>query len=183
MANFLIIYASSDGHTRKIAERIGAILATGGHALALMPIEEASGVDLQAFDRIVIGASIRYGRHSPRLLRFIEARGAALARMPGALFSVNIVARKPEKNRPETNPYLRKLLRRIAWRPAEVAVFAGKLDYARYRPLDRLMIRCIMRMTGGPTDPHTAIEFTDWSQVEAFARRIGELPPPPPAGA
>jgi menaquinone-dependent protoporphyrinogen oxidase len=31
------------------------------------------------------------------------------------------------------------------------------------------MIRLIMTMTGGPTDPATVIEYTDWGQVDAFA--------------
>ena len=57
-----------------------------------------------------------------------------------AFFSVNVVARKPEKSDPETNPYLQKFLRQIAWRPGRPAVFAGKLDYPRYRAFDRFMI-------------------------------------------
>jgi menaquinone-dependent protoporphyrinogen oxidase len=95
--------------------------------------------------------------------------------MPSAFFSVNIVARKPEKNRPETNPYMKKFLRQIAWRPMLVAVFAGKLDYPRYGFLDRMMIRLIMALTKGPTDPSTVVEFTDWRQVDAFAGQVEEL--------
>ena len=32
------------------------------------------------------------------------------------------------------------------------------------------MIRFIMLLTGGPTDPATVVEFTDWQRVEAFGR-------------
>jgi menaquinone-dependent protoporphyrinogen oxidase len=85
------------------------------------------------------------------------------------------VARKPEKRRPEANPYLQKFLMQIAWQPKELAVFAGKIDYPSYGPLDRLMIRLIMWMTKGPTDPTTVVEFTDWQQVEAFGRLIGRM--------
>jgi menaquinone-dependent protoporphyrinogen oxidase len=88
---------------------------------------------------------------------------------------VNIVARKPDKNRPETNPYLRKFLERIRWQPGLLAVFAGKLDYPRYRFFDRLMIRFIMLITRGPTDPRAVIEFTDWNEVEAFGRRVAQM--------
>ena len=79
-----------------------------------------------------------------------------------------------KKNRPDTNPYLRKFLGQIAWKPTYLAVFAGKLDYPRYRPFDRFMIRLIMWMTKGPTDPNAVIEFTDWQQVEAFGRQVCE---------
>ena len=56
-----------------------------------------------------------------------------------------------------------------------VDVFAGKLDYPRYGFLDRQMIRFIMLMTRGPTDPTAIVEFTDWQRVEAFAQRIHAL--------
>ena len=92
-----------------------------------------------------------------------------------AFFSVSVVARKSAKNQPHTNPYVRKLLRRIAWRPRAVGVFAGKIDYPRYGPLDRMIIRFIMWLTGGPTDPNAVVEFTDWSQVEAFGSRIAKM--------
>ena len=86
-----------------------------------------------------------------------------------------MVARKPDKNQPDTNPYVRKLLRRIRWRPGQVAVFAGKIDYPRYDFLDRLVIRGIMWLTGGPTDPEAVVDFTDWRQVEAFGGLIARM--------
>jgi menaquinone-dependent protoporphyrinogen oxidase len=92
--------------------------------------------------------------------------------MPSAYFSVNIVARKPGKDRPETNPYVRNFLRRVAWRPQRVEVFAGRLDYPRYGVCDRLIIRFIMLLTGGPTSPDTVVEFTDWQRVDAFAAAL-----------
>ena len=63
-------------------------------------------------------------------------------------------------------------MRRVRWRPGRVEVFAGRLDYPRYGVLDRLVIRIIMRMTGGPTRADTVVEYTDWSRVAAFARAL-----------
>jgi menaquinone-dependent protoporphyrinogen oxidase len=94
---------------------------------------------------------------------------------PNAFFTVNVVARKPGKNRPETNPYMQKFLQQSAWRPRELAVFAGKIDYPKYGFWDRQVIRFIMWMTQGPTDPKAVVEFTNWEDVEAFGRRIGAM--------
>jgi menaquinone-dependent protoporphyrinogen IX oxidase len=91
---------------------------------------------------------------------------------PSAFFSVNVVARKPGKRQADTNPYARKLLRQIAWQPENLAVFAGRIDCRRYGFLDRNIIRLIMWITNGPTDPTTDIEFTDWAQVEEFGHSI-----------
>jgi menaquinone-dependent protoporphyrinogen oxidase len=178
MKKILIIYATTDGHTLKICQRLRQVIENAKGAqqqVKLVPVEDCPQVDLHTFDKIVIGASIRYGRHSRQVVDCINRNQLLLDSKPNAFFSVNIVARKPEKNRPETNPYLRQFLKRIAWQPQNLAVFAGKLDYPKYGPLDRFMIRLIMWMTKGPTDPTAVIEFTDWQQVEMFGRVVSEM--------
>ena len=66
----------------------------------------------------------------------------------------------------------------MSWRPQQLAVFAGKLDYPSYGFFDRQMIRLIMLITQGPTDPEAVVEFTDWAMVEAFAQAVCALPEP-----
>jgi menaquinone-dependent protoporphyrinogen oxidase len=175
MARILFAYSTTDGHTARICQRLGELLAARSHAVSVAPLATVEDRDLAACDKIVIGASIRYGRHSQALLDFIERNENLLNRKPSAFFSVSVVARKPDKNQPHTNPYVRKLLGRIAWRPRDVGVFAGKIDYPRYGFIDRTIIRFIMLLTGGPTDPSAVVEFTDWSAVEAFAGRIAAM--------
>ena len=175
MSAILILYSTVDGHTRTICERIGRALEAAGRGVTLARIEDAGNIDLPAYDRIVIGASIRYGRHRPSVFKFVEANRSLLERRPSAFFTVNIVARKPGKDRPETNPYLRAFLRRTRWMPQLLDVFARRLDYPRCRPLDRLMIRFIMWLTRGPTNPAAVVEFTDWARVDAFARRVAAM--------
>ena len=175
MARILIVYSTVDGHTREICNRLRGIIEQQAHQVTLVPVVDAMDANLENFDKIVVGASIRYGKHSPLAVEFMERNAPVLNRKPSAFFSVSVVARKPEKNQPHTNPYVRKLLRRIAWRPREVGVFAGKIDYPRYSTLDRMIIRFIMLLTGGPTDPKAVVEFTDWRQVEAFGNRIAKI--------
>jgi menaquinone-dependent protoporphyrinogen oxidase len=175
MATILIIYSSTDGQTKKICQRLQRALAEQAHQVTLVSVADALHQDLRAFDKIVVGASIRYGKHHPHIVRLIHDNAELLNQKPSALFSVNLVARKPEKSQPETNPYMRRFLKQITWRPKLMAVFAGKIDYPSYGIFDRLIIQLIMLITKGPTDPRAVIEFTDWQQVYAFARRIGEL--------
>jgi len=175
MARILLIYSTTDGHTREICERLQKVIQQQGHELTLRSIDDGPQIDLEPFDKIVLGASIRYGKHSKMVYEFVRKNEQLLAGKPNAFFSVNVVARKPEKNQPETNPYLQKFLRRISWRPDELAVFAGKIDYPRYGFWDRQMIRLIMWMTKGPTEPDAVVDFTDWDQVDAFGRRLSRL--------
>jgi menaquinone-dependent protoporphyrinogen oxidase len=178
MANILMIYSSTDGHTLAICRRLRDVVQALGHAVTLVPIDEAPEAELGGYDAIVIGASIRYGRHHPLVAGFIQRHRALLEETPTAFFSVNLVARKPDKNRPETNPYFRRFLKRVGWQPREAAVFAGKLDYPAYGPFDRWVIRLIMAITKGPTDPTATVEFTDWGAVEKFGKVIAGMAKP-----
>ena len=175
MARILIAYSTVDGHTRKICERIAERVSSAGHTVKIDEIVDNSTLDVAAFDGIVIGASIRYGKHRPSVFEFIERRRAALESKPTAFFTVNVVARKPGKDTPDGNSYMRKFLEQSRWKPTLLGVFAGKIDYARYGPIDRAMIRFIMWMTKGPTDPKTCIEFTDWAAVDRFADGVSGL--------
>jgi len=175
MARILVACSTVDGHTRTICRRIQGRLEAAGHAVTLRAMEEVGATDLAAHDKVVVGASIRYGKHRPNVVAFANTNAELLAGKPSAFFSVNIVARKPLKNRPETNPYVRKFLQQVRWKPRELDVFAGKLDYPRYRFFDRQMIRFIMLVTRGPTDPSAVVEFTDWDRVEAFAQRVSVM--------
>lgn len=173
--HILIAYATTDGHTRRICERLKQVMESLGRQVTVVLLSDASALDLRGFGRVLIGASIRYGHHQPIVAEFINQHQALLESRPSAFFSVNIVARKPNKNTPETNPYCRKFLKSISWQPRLTAVFAGKLDYPSYGFVDRQMIRLIMLITKGPTDPKAVLEFTDWARVEAFGREFCAL--------
>jgi len=175
MAKILIIYSTTDGHTRTICLHLQKVIEQQAHQVTLISIDDALHADLTPFDKIVMGASIRYGKHHAKVYEFIKRNQQMLESTPSALFSVNLVARKVEKRQPETNPYMKKFLKQIAWQPGEMAVFAGKLDYQKYSFWDRSIIRLIMWITKGPTAPDTLRDFTDWKQVDAFGKVISEM--------
>lgn len=175
MQKVLIIYSSVDGHTLKICSRIKQQIEKQNDLVTLLSVNEANSVEVTAFDKIVIGASIHYGKHSKEIYHFIKQHAQVLATLPNAFFSVNLVARKPEKSSPDSNPYVKKFLKQITWKPQHLSIFAGKIDYQKYSFWDRQIIRLIMWMTKGPTDPKANIDFTNWTEVENFAQVINEM--------
>jgi len=175
VTNILVIYSTTDGHTRNICLHLQQVIEKQDNQVSLVSVDDVSTVDLNAFDTIVIGASIRYGKHSPAVYKFIKENKQILDSKGNAFFSVSLVARKPGKDSPEKNPYLNKFLRQISWMPKKLAVFAGKVDYQKYGFWDRSMIRLIMWMTNGPTEPEANIEFTNWSQVDEFGSVISDM--------
>lgn len=175
MTSILIVYSSHDGQTTKICQKLQEVIQSVGQQVRLTSVEQVAQVDVNQFDKVVVGASIRYGKHSAAIIDFIKNNQAILDSKPNAFFSVNVVARKPEKSSSQTNPYMQRFLKRISWKPKYLAVFAGKLDYPSYSFFDRFMIRLIMWITHGPTDPNAVVEFTDWGQVKAFALQITKM--------
>ena len=171
MDKILIVYSTTDGQTKNICEKIikiGKKKAT----IDLLSIDQVSGLSISKYGKIIIGASIRYGKHNPLVYEFIKLNKEELDKKFTAFFTVNVVARKKEKNLPETNPYMKKFLELSGWQPNKLAVFAGRIDYPSYRFFDRLIIRFIMFITKGPTDTMQTYEFTDWRKVEQFAKEI-----------
>jgi menaquinone-dependent protoporphyrinogen oxidase len=171
----LILFSSRDGQTREIASYIADALKEK-QASDVMNLLHAQTIDWGQYDRVLIGASIRYGNFHPVVTKFVKQHLRELQQRSSGFFSVNLTARKPEKRTPQTNAYTRKFLLQSPWRPDCCAVFAGALRYPQYRWFDRVMIQLIMRMTGGETDTTKEVEYTDWEQVRRFAKEFAQLP-------
>ena len=171
MTNTLIIYSSTDGHTKTICKRLTNFLKNRDE-IKVISLDDAREFELSEFTKIIIGASIRYGRHSKKLYKFINSNKDILNQKQSVFFSVNVVARKPEKSIPETNPYIKKFLKISSWKPKKIGVFAGKVDYPNYGFFDKYIIKLIMFITNGPTDTSRSYEFTDWSKVDEFAKEL-----------
>lgn len=172
-----LYYATRDGQARRIAEHICGRLAEN-EPLAPpqdVAIAKPTPEDLTAASLIVLVAAVRYGKHLPEADRFLATYRSLVSPPPLALASVNLTARKPEKTTATGNAYLRKTIARHGLAPALAVAFAGRLDYRRYSWRDRQIIRFIMLLTGGPTDPDTRVEYTSWDAVDDFAARIADL--------
>lgn len=174
-----IYFASHDGQTSKIVGRIAEHLATYevDASLTDLSIGLPSAVDTQA-DLILLAAAIRYGFHLRTARVFLKRLRAELLDEHIAVISVNLTARKPGRQTAEGNVYLRNWLKRTGLRPALAAAVAGRLDYPAYRWFDRMMIQAIMTISGGPTHRNTAVEYTDWDEVEKLAAELAALVKP-----
>ncbi|ARV13746.1 menaquinone-dependent protoporphyrinogen IX dehydrogenase [Polaribacter sp. SA4-12] len=169
-----ILYATVDGHTLKICNRLKEVLIQNNQKVELFSIDDFKE-DITSYDKLIIGASIRYGVHNKKIIEFINTNKKQLDSIKTAFFSVNLVARKLEKSTPVLNPYVIKFFKNIDWKPMIVEVFAGKLNYKKYPFFDRVMIQFIMWMTKGPTNTNTEIEYTNWDKVTAFGLQIKNL--------
>lgn len=165
-APFVLYVASHDGHSVKIASRILARL--GMPDTAFQRLGETPPA-LDPSRPVLLVVAVRYGNHLAEGEALLKAYAALPSPPPLALVSVNLTARKPNKQSATESAYLKKSIKAHGLSPVAARAFAGKLDYPRYKWSDRQLIRFIMWVTGGPTGGTEVIEYTDWDDVDRFA--------------
>ncbi|GEM76320.1 menaquinone-dependent protoporphyrinogen IX dehydrogenase [Vibrio sagamiensis] len=175
MKKALFLYSSREGQTKKILDYIENQMTE--FDCEIVDLHNIGTVNFREYDRILIGASIRYGHLNKKLYEFIKRNLAQLNEHKVAFFCVNLTARKEDqgKDTPEGSAYIRKFLIKSPWQPQLIGVFAGALYYPRYNWFDKMMIKFIMSMTGGETDTTKEVEYTNWEKVTLFADRYKEL--------
>ncbi|OEF24343.1 menaquinone-dependent protoporphyrinogen IX dehydrogenase [Vibrio rumoiensis] len=173
MKKNIILYSTREGQTSKIANYIAEQL--GLQSCDLVDLHQAEEMDLRQYEKVIIGASIRYGHFHKKLYQFIQINLDELQKAKAVFYCVNLTARKEGKDTPEGSAYIQSFLKKSPWTPDLIGVFAGALYYPRYRWFDRVMIRFIMTMTGGETDITKEVEYTDWEKVTQFTCKVDDL--------
>ena len=163
----IFIYSSSNGQSLKICEALNK-----NKESLIIDMDTSKTTKLDNFDQIVIGASVKYGDHNKKVYEFVKKNRALLEKKKTVFFSVNATARKSEKNKPKTNPYIIKFLKKTNWTPDHIGVFAGMIDFPNYNFIEKYIIKLIMWITNGPTDTSKTFEFTNWEDVKKFSEEI-----------
>jgi menaquinone-dependent protoporphyrinogen oxidase len=175
MSRTLILYATTEGHTARIAERIAQCLRGKGHEVEIHRADAVpASLEPAGHDGVIVGSSIHYGHH-PNFLRALVRRfRAALTAQPSAFFSVSLSAGGPGAKPEAARRYLETFLRQVDWHPPQRATFAGALQYSKYGVFKRLLMRMIVGIAGGDTDPTRDYEYTDWNAVDRFADEFAQ---------
>ncbi|WP_367433126.1 menaquinone-dependent protoporphyrinogen IX dehydrogenase [Snodgrassella alvi] len=172
---YLLIYSSRFGYTKKIAQKLEAQWTAAGITVDIVNLADAPILQSGEYDKIIIGASIRYGHYAAALAPWIIRNQHILNSTPSAFYSVSILANKPHRNTPQTHTYTRKFFAKSPWQPQTIGIFAGELHYARYNLIDRYMMRLVMKLNKGETNLNAHIEYTDWKKVREFGEQILKL--------
>lgn len=170
MARILLLFATTEGHTARIAEHVGRVLREAGHRVDARRVQTATEeLQVAAYDAVIVGASIHYGHHPGYLRALLRSRRADLAARPSAFFSVSLSAGGPGAKPAAAQRYLQAFLRQVGWQPRLSATFAGALQYSKYGAFKRGLMILFVGLAGGDTDTSRDYEYTDWDAVRRFA--------------
>ena len=169
----LIVYASHEGQTAKIAHEMAGALRMQDHEVQVSRAQDAPSP--QGFDAAILGSPVHMGKHDPAAAEWVKQHHGEVENTHGAFFSVSLAAAsKDQAEREEAKRMAREFLSQSNWNPELVACFAGALAYSQYGWIKRALMRRIAAKEGGSTDTSHDYEYTDWDSVVAFARDVVE---------
>jgi len=166
----LVLFATTDGHTEKIARALADVLAGSGAPVDV--VEAADGAPSpEAYAGVIVAASVHAGGYQRSVRRWVRTHAEALQRMPAAFVSVCLgVLQHDATTRADLDAILERFVTTTGWRPAIVKPVAGALLYTRYGWVRRFVMRRIVAKAGGDTDTSRDYEYTDWADLRQFAR-------------
>jgi menaquinone-dependent protoporphyrinogen oxidase len=173
-----VFYATSEGQTKRIAERLAAVLREEGFDSRAIDVgdPEVANMDWTRVRGVVVGASLHRHEHQRSAALFVEAHAAELNTRPSVFFSVSLSAASRNPAEVEAARDIARAFPAVAgWEPHDVITIGGCLAYSHYDILTRLLMKHIARKEGAPTDTSRDYEMTDWAMVDGLGRDMAGL--------
>lgn len=171
MAKISIVYGTRAGQTEKVAETLADEIRRRGYDVSVYNARKLpSDFSLENSKAVMIGASLHLNKYEKEVTQFLHNYNTDLKRLPSAFFSVTGTDSDPvEEHRKWLGPRIQQYLTANEWQPKMIGRFGGAISYTKYGFFTKIMMCCISRVGGMPTDTSRDHEFTNWDQVKAFA--------------
>ena len=170
MTRVIVLYGTTDGHTRLIANALGdAFRMAGIEADEIRAAtDDPSPRDYAA---VIVAAPIHGGRYPRAVEQWVRAHAGELRQMPTAFVSscLAIAHKASPGTMNDLGRIVDRFLKTTGWQPAVVKHVAGALMYTRYNVFKRWLMKRIVASQGGPTDATRDYVYTDWADLRAFA--------------
>ena len=169
MTRILVVFATTDGHTARIARRLGDRLLAHDAIVDVVDARETH-MGPSGYDGVVVAASVHTGAYQPELRAWVRRYAALLNDMPTAFVSVclGVLQKEPEVQR-DVAATVRRFLSQNGWTPTFTRSVAGAVLYTQYGWVKKRLIRYVVSRANGPTDMTRDHVFTDWAEVDALA--------------
>ncbi len=184
MKQVLVVYATREGHTRRIAEHVAATVRGRGHTADVVDAANPpAGFSLDPYAGAVVAASVHVGKHEKEIVHFVKAHRSELERIPAVFLSVSLAeagaedpAKIPEHRAQaaaEVQRIIDAFLKETGWHPSKVRAVAGALSYSKYNFVIRFVMKRIARAQGVSTDTSRDHEYTDWAALDHLVDELG----------
>jgi menaquinone-dependent protoporphyrinogen oxidase len=163
----LVVYGTTEGQTRKIAEWTTTHVRGRGHHVELRDSAALmSDLDLEAFHGFIIAASVHQQCHQDTVTNFVIAHHKLLNAGPSAFISVSLSA-VLEGEKTEAQRYVDHFVSVTGWHPRMTLFLGGALRFTEYDYFQEQIVKFIV-MKGGAARGQSNREFTDWVALACF---------------
>ena len=162
----LILYASVEGHTQKIAQFIATLADRAGHPATL--VDAGTKGATAAFDgveKVILAASVHRKRHPQEFEKFIQTHQAALSARETLFLYVSLCAGYPE-GLEEARTYVDDMTARTGFTPSADMLVGGALQFDKYEDYEAWVVRFIAVGMKRHEDIEEDRDLTDWAAVE-----------------
>jgi menaquinone-dependent protoporphyrinogen oxidase len=172
----LVVYASTHGHTAKIAARVARAMREQGVEVDLREVAGASDARPDRYGAVVVAASLHREHHQEKIGDWVAAHRKALQRRPSVFVSVSLSAADDgDESCAATQRCVAAFCAQTGWTPTRTERIAGCLQYREYDVFTRQLMRLLMRRMGHPTDGSRDYDYTDWDAVDRLGREVAKL--------
>jgi menaquinone-dependent protoporphyrinogen oxidase len=171
--NVLILYSSTEGQSKKIAMFLQDELKESGNDVLVERV--AKQIDPNLFDAVIITGSIHVGQYANDLADYVATFANSLNKIPSIFYSVSLsVTNKDSQVIQRLHEITRLFLTTTKWTPRVTEQVAGALLYTKYGFIKRMLIRSIMKKSGGDTNTSRDYEYTDLNAVRSSLHNFME---------
>jgi len=170
-----ILYATTNGQTRRIARRLVEMFREKGFTSRAidMASRDADRVNWDCAEAVVVTASLHAHKHQRAATVFCREHARYFNVRPSEFLSVSLsVASDDGRERAEAARIAQEFVDDVGWTGAKVVCLAGRLAYTQYGWLTRFVMKRIARQHGQPTDTSRDYEFTNWDEVGRVADEV-----------
>lgn len=175
-ATALVVYATTHGHTAKIAARIAEAMRGHGLAVDVRDVAGAATSDPAGYGVVVVAGSLHKERHQPELATWVAAHRDALGARPTVFCSVSLTA---AEDTPESHEATQRCIDAFCsdtdWTPSRTQRIAGCLQYREYDFFTRQLMRMLMKRWGHETDISRDHDYTDRDGLDVLGAEIAQM--------
>lgn len=162
----LVTYATSEGHTRKIARWIADRVYALDHSVELLSLVDAKDIDLDRYDGVIMAGSVHVGHYQPEVAEFASAYATQLGQMPTLFLSVSLAASGHDADDWRgLERILSEFTDATKWTPGRVVQVAGAYMPSEYGVLSRFVMRRIIAKKNPDADLDADHDYTDWGAL------------------
>jgi menaquinone-dependent protoporphyrinogen oxidase len=165
--NVLIVYGTTEGQTRKIAEWTARRIRERRHEAELLDSAALVSEDIEKYDAFLIAASVHQEYHQETITNFVIAHLKMLENKPSAFISVSLSAVLKEGGT-DAQEYVDRFVSVTGWRPRMTLLLGGALRLTEYDYFQEQVVKFIVLKHGGAPGTERDREFTDWNVLASF---------------